>query len=318
MTRKRQSSATHDLRSGLPARLEAHRDTARDSLKRIRRHWGSNIMTMAVIGIALLLPALLSLALINLSQLGGELRQSGQMQLYLDDAVSEQAADELREQLLEDNRVSTVDYISREQAAADFRQHSGMGDILSALSGNPLPASLVLQPASANPQEVRALAADLAARPEVEQLQIDLEWLQRLDRLLDFASRVTIALAVILALAVLFVVGNTIRLAIENRRSEIMVVKLVGGTDGFVARPFLYTGFWLGLGGGLLALLMLFLLLWLLTPPLAGLLATYDSQWQLHGPGAGLILALGTGGALLGWLGALVSVRLHLRHIEPR
>lgn len=318
MTRKRKSSATPGLRSGLPARLEAHRHTARDSLNRIRRHWGSNIMTMAVIGIALLLPALLSLALVNLSQLGGELRQSGQMQLYLTDAVSEEAARELREELLEDNRVSTVDYISREQAAADFSRHSGMGDILSTLSGNPLPASLVLQPASTNPQNVRELATDLAARPETDQLQIDLEWLQRLDRLLGFASRVTIALAVILALAVLFVVGNTIRLAIENRRAEIMVVKLVGGTDGFVARPFLYTGFWLGLGGGLLALLMLFLLLWLLTPPLAGLLATYESQWQLQGPSEGLILALGSGGALLGWLGALVSVLQHLRHIEPR
>jgi cell division transport system permease protein len=162
------------------------------------------------------------------------------------------------------------------------------------------------------------LLAELNALAGVESAQLDLAWIARLQRFLDLAQRMSTALMLILALAVLFVVGNTIRLAIEGRRAEIVVVKLVGGTDSYVARPFLYTGFWYGLGGGLLAWLLLSLIMLALSGPLDALLALYGNQHSVHGLSLlpGLILLAGS--ALLGWLGAWISVRQHLSAIEPR
>jgi len=158
----------------------------------------------------------------------------------------------------------------------------------------------------------------LQALPEVEFAQLDLLWLQRLQGLTGIIERAVAALIIILSVAVLFVVGNTIRMAIESRRAEILVVKLVGGSNSFVARPFLYTGFWYGLLGGLFAWLSLLSLLLLFAEPLNSLLDLYGSDFVLQGPGILPAVVLLSGGALLGWLGALLSVMQYLAAIEPR
>ena len=141
----------------------------------------------------------------------------------------------------------------------EFQRYSGLGNVLTHLDKNPLPTVLVIQPSESinEPEQLAALQMEIQAQPVVDHVQLDMDWLRRLHELLTLGERVVAALAVLLALGVLLIVGNTLRLAIENRREEIVVIKLVGGTDGFVRRPFLYTGFWYGIGGGVIAILLL-------------------------------------------------------------
>lgn len=300
------------------ARLQTHGDTAADSLRRLRSNPLNSLMTIAVIGIALLLPTVLMLGINNLGQLGGELRSVAQISAYFAGTTSDDEALQVSEDLLHDSRIEAVIYISPSQAAEEFARYSGFGDVLAGLPDNPLPPTLQIQPAVTDPQTLADLVAMLESQPGMALVQLDMDWVQRLDAILQLAQRVTYGMVVILALAVLFIVGNTIRLAIANRRAEIQVVKLVGATDGFVARPFLYTGFWYGLLGGLFALLLVLVLMLLLTGPLDRLLGLYDSSFQLQGPGLNGATLLLAGSAALGWLGALISVRQHLTAIQPR
>lgn len=311
-------AATPSRGGRLGTRLYAHRQAASDSLRRLLAQPLSSLMTASVMGIALLLPALLLVAIHNLSQLGGGLREVAQMTAYLQEGVSEAGALELQQHWQEDSRIAAISYISPAQAASEFASFSGFGDVLATLPDNPLPGALLIQPEHTDGPVLQQLQAELEAEPDIELVQLDLLWVQRLDTLLVLAQRVTLALLAVLSLAVLFTVGNTIRLAIANRSAEIRVMKLVGGTDSFVARPFLYTGLWFGLAGGALAWLLLSLLLWSLRAPLDQLLALYQSDFLLQLPTPGLIALLLGSSASLGWLGARLSVHQHLRQIEPR
>ena len=297
---------------------QSHLAIALQSIRKLRSEPAASAMTIAVIGIALLLPTTLFVAMNNLQILSAGVSESSRITIYLDDTLSEAQGSSLSEQLLSRPDISAGEYISPAQAAEEFREFSGLGDVLDALEENPLPAVIVLTPRNVDEDSGAALLNELNGLPGVESVQLDLEWIARLQRFLELAQRMSTALMLVLSLAVLFVVGNTIRLAIEGRRAEIVVVKLVGGTDSYVARPFLYTGFWYGLGGGLLAWLLLALIMRALSGPLAALLALYDNQHSMHGltllPGFLLL----SGSALLGWLGAWISVRQHLSAIEPR
>ena len=186
------------------------------------------------------------------------------------------------------------------------------------LGKNPLPSVLLVKSNTQSVLATETLLANLRALPEVELAQLDLKWVQKLYSILQLARRITVALALALILAVLLIVGNTIRLAIENRRSEILVVKLVGATDAYVALPFLYTGAWYGIGGGLIAWLLLNVGLMWLKSPIAQLTGLYNSQFEPQGLNitASLLLLLTSG--FIGWLGAYFSVKHHLRTIEPR
>jgi len=312
--RQRQQTSTSRLKS----LWQSHRAVALLSIRKLIGEPAASAMTIAVIGIALLLPTTLFVAMNNLQILSEGVSESSRITLYLADTLSEAEGRSLSEQLLVRPDISTGAYISPTQAAEEFREYSGLGDVLSELEENPLPAVIVLSPQDIDEASGAALLTELNGTPGVESAQLDLEWIARLQRFLDLAQRMSTALMLILALAVLFVVGNTIRLAIEGRRAEIVVVKLVGGTDSYVARPFLYTGFWYGLGGGVLAWLLLSLIMLALGGPLAALLALYDNQHTVHGLSLLPGLALLTGSALLGWLGAWISVRQHLAAIEPR
>jgi cell division transport system permease protein len=297
---------------------QSHLAIALQSIRKLRSEPAASAMTIAVIGIALLLPTTLFVAMNNLQILSAGVSESSRITIYLDETLPEAQGRSLSEQLLSRSDISAGEYISPAQAAEEFREFSGLGDVLDALEENPLPAAIVLTPRNVDADSGAALLNELNALPGVESAQLDLEWIARLQRFLELAQRMSTALTLVLSLAVLFVVGNTIRLAIEGRRAEIVVVKLVGGTDSYVARPFLYTGFWYGLGGGLLAWLLLALIMRAVSGPLAALLALYDNQHSMHGltllPG----LLLLSGSALLGWLGAWISVRQHLSAIEPR
>jgi cell division transport system permease protein len=305
-------------RGAMQSAWQNHWRTARESLARLLRTPGATAMTVAVIGIALLLPTGLLVAMDNLRALSGSLGDVSQISLYLEDDVSESDAEALSAQLQDRDDIELARYVSPEEGAAEFVLYSGLGDILSALEENPLPGVIVLSPAMLDSSAASALQTALAAQPGVESVQIDLEWVERLQRILTLAGRAATGLLLILSLAVLFITGNTIRLAIEGRRAEIVVVKLVGGTDSDVALPFLYCGALYGLAGAVAAWVLLMLMLLTLQGPANELLRLYGSELVITGPGAASTLLLVAGGTLLGWVGAFISVKQHLAAIEPR
>ena len=295
--------------------FQHHQAVASDSLHRLLLDPVATGMTWAVIGVALALPLCLTLLVINLQQLAPGLEQVAQITLYLD---SEQAGESLRDELADRADIRSMDYIGPEAALAEFEAQSGFGEALAGLDDNPLPPVLVVTPESLDNQALRNLLVDLESRAGVDSASLDLEWVQRLNSILTLIQRLTLALAALLCVGVLLVIGNTVRLAIENRRAEIVVVKLVGGTDAWVARPFLYTGFWYGVGGGLLACLVAWLGLWLMSGPASRLAGLYEESFRMQGLGPSTLLLVLVGAGLLGWFGAQIAVLRHLRAIEPK
>ncbi|VAX04355.1 Cell-division-associated, ABC-transporter-like signaling protein FtsX [hydrothermal vent metagenome] len=279
----------------------------------------STLMTAAVIGIALALPAGLHVLLSNVQQLSSGWEGSAQVSLFIKQDVSEKHIQSLAKTLRDWDGVAEVHYISREQALAEFRELSGFGDALDSLTENPLPAVLVLRPtlAQAEPASMSQLLDRLRQLDAVDQAQLDMEWVRRLNSIIDVGKRGALLLGTLLAMAILLVVGNTIRLTIYARREEIIITKLIGATNAFIRRPFLYTGFWYGLMGAVTAWLLVSGFLGLLSAPVSQLSFLYDSQFRLGGLDFITSLFLLLSGALLGLAGSWLAVGRHLQAIEP-
>ena len=280
----------------------------------------ASLMTAAVIGVALALPGGFHALLLSVQSLAsGWEGEVAQVSLFLKPDIKEEAARSLAWRLRSRDDVAGVRYISPQQALEEFQRSSGLSDALAYLDDNPLPVVLVVKPALdiAEPEAMRGLVQRLQVLPEVDSTQLDWAWLERLHALVALANRVMASVGAVLAVAVLFIVGNTIRLAIENRREEIIITKLVGATDAFIRRPFIYGGIWYGLAGGFIALLIVDGVLWGLSGPVAHLAALYKSDFQLGMMGGMEALVILLAGAGLGWLGAWLAVGRHLRHIEP-
>lgn len=319
MARAAASKARSRSRPGtFMAAFEQHQATAVDSLLRLLAEPVASVLTWLVIGIAIALPLCLILFLQNLRQAGSGLEENSTLSVYMELGQEQSVLAERVTGWSAHADIRAVELITPEQALAEFEQMSGFSDVLQGLDENPLPAVLLVTPAVSDPDGVAALQRYLQEQPGVDQVQIDLQWLQRLDAIAGFASRLAALLALLLGLGVVLAIGNTVRMAIENRRAEIVVVKLVGGTDAYVARPFLYTGFWYGLGGGLAAVLIILLVMFVLQGSVAQLLGAYNSDFAVRGPGISGSFAVLVTGAALGWAGAWVSVLRHLRAIEPR
>ncbi|MBQ14797.1 MAG: permease-like cell division protein FtsX [Gammaproteobacteria bacterium] len=304
-------------KEGFAVGIENHRQVAKSSCKRLLASPVSSLMTSFVIAIALLLPALLNGLGNNLSAVLDEFQSSSQILLYLHDTVSEEEGLQVSEDLLTYNAIEQTRYISKNEALRDFAASSGFGELLRSLTINPLPASIIVIPESALPASVESLSFQLQEMTEVELVQLDSIWLTRLNSLVILIDEIAIALVLIVTLAVVFVVGNTIKLAIEGRRDEIRVIKLVGGTNSFAARPFLYTGLLYGLAGGLIACLLQALVLSGFNNALAELVSLYDSNFELRGLGWVNAILMILAGAILGWLGAVLSSIQHLLGINP-
>lgn len=297
--------------------LRDHARVAVTSLGRLYRSALTSLMTAAVIGIALSLPAAMQVLVGNAGSVSGSWEGSPRISLYLRTNVSDADARALVAQVKHLDGVADVEFISADQALNEFKQLSGFGDAAAVLDKNPLPAVVVIRPADVTAESATALEHQLAAMPQVDQVRLDLQWLKRLQAILDIVRRVVDILAGLLALAVILVVGNTIRLEIGARRGEIEVSKLLGATDAFIRRPFLYHGAWYGLAGGLLACILVAVAVSLMDAPVGRLAGLYGSGFQLQGLGFGGALGLIAGGALLGWAGSWLAVARHLRAIEP-
>lgn len=307
------------LRQALSTFTSAHGRAFVSTLGRLYRAPLASLLTAAVLGIALALPAGFLLLLLNLQGITAGWEAEARLSVYLKLETSPEDYRQLAVRLGEDPQVSAATLITPEAALEEFRATSGLQDALALLDANPLPAVIVLQPAAGlDPAAAETLAERLRGLPEVDFVQLDQAWLQRLFNLLELARRGTLVVATLLGAAVILVIGNTIRLAILNRRDEIVVVKLLGGTDAFIRRPFLYEGFWYGLFGGVLALLLVELALLLLRGPAAVLAESYGSVALLQGLDVltmSWLLGISIG---LGLIGSWLAVRRHLRLIEPR
>ncbi|MEA3132540.1 MAG: cell division transport system permease protein [Gammaproteobacteria bacterium] len=276
-------------------------------------------MTMAVIAIALALPLLLNVFLQNTRTATANWNQVFDISVYLDKKTAGTRVQALAKQLRSRADVAAVRVITADEALMQFRRASGFGNALDALRDNPLPDTLVVTPAlgASTPAGTEGLRRAIAATADVQAVQIDTEWVQRLYTLLDILRRIIWLTGALLGLGVVLVVGNTIRLDILNRRAEIEVMKLVGATDGFARRPFLYSGVWYGLGGGLLALILVAVAVGMLAKPVETLAGLYGSQFRLSGLGldlGGAVLGVSIG---LGWFGSWLAATRHIRAIEP-
>ena len=295
-----------------------HRSSLVGAIARLARQPFATGLTVLVIAIALALPAALRVAVSNVSTLSESWQSAADFTVYLKLDVSADAARRLVRTIDSRDDVAGVTYIDRDEALAEFRRQSGFGDTLAALDGNPLPHTLVVRPKSGVDSDVAALAKAIEALPETDVVQVDTAWVARLRAMLALAGRLVDLATVLLGLAVAIVVGNTIRLEINNRSVEIEVTKLVGGTDGFIRRPFLYLGFCYGLAGAAVALLLVELGLLALSSPVRSLAALYGSGFALRGLTLAETGVLLLAGALLGWAGAGLAAARHLRAIEPQ
>jgi cell division transport system permease protein len=299
--------------------LARHAQTLLGSLGRIARYPVATAMTVAVIAVALALPLFLNVLLENTRAVTADWNQAFELSVYLRKTSSLDRGQALALQLRGRPDVAQVRLITADQAFAEFRERSGFGKALDALDGNPLPNTLVVTPslAASTPQGTEALKKSIGSLPDVETVQLDTEWVQRLNAMLDVLRRVVWLTAGLLGLSVVLVVGNTIRLDILNRQAEIEVMKLVGATDRFARRPFLYSGVWYGLGGGICAVIVVAIAVAVLARPLEHLASLYGSPLRLKGLRfieTVRILGLSIG---LGWLGSWIAATRHIRAVEP-
>ncbi len=296
-----------------------HKDSCSNSLLRLLNTPIQTFFTCLVIAIAIALPTGLFLSLQNAQQLGQGWQDSAQMSAFLERSAKPLAIENLQASLEKNPSIKSIDVVSPTKALSEFQRYSGLGDVLSELDENPLPTVFIIQPVNTldDTSQLSKLQKEIEANALVDTVQLDLGWLRRLHELLVLGERFVVALASLLSVGVLLIIGNTLRLAIENRREEIVVTKMVGGTNGFVRRPFLYTGLWYGIGGGLLATILLIIIgLWL-ADPINSLISLYESEYSQEGLSLGAVLVLLLGSAWMGWLGAWVAVARHLKQIEP-
>jgi cell division transport system permease protein len=289
------------------------------SLGRIVHQPFASLMTMGVIAVALALPLFLSLLLQNARNATGNWNQAYDLSVYMDKKANAARVQSVVKQIKARGDVAAVRLITAEEALAEFRSDSGFGKALDVLRDNPLPDTLVVTPTltASTPQGTETLKAAIAALSDVQTVQIDTEWVKRLNTMIELLRRVVLLTGGLLGVGIVLIVGNTIRLDILNRRAEIEVMKLVGASDGFARRPFLYSGVWYGLGGGLLALLLVGVATSVLARPIAQLAFLYGSAFRLQGlklvTAAGVLIV----SASLSWVGSWLAATRHIRSIEP-
>lgn len=306
-------------RGNLKAYFGRHAQTLFGSLGRIVEHPLAALMTMGVVAVALALPLFLNLMLANVRAATGNWNDAFDLSVYMDKKASAVRVQSLAKQLRLRADVAAVRVITAEQALVEFRDSSGFGKALDALDDNPLPDTLVVTPTlgRSTAEGTNALKEAIAAMPDVQTVQLDTEWVQRLRAMLDLLRRVVLLTGGLLGAGVVLIIGNTIRLDILNRRAEIEVMKLVGASDGFARRPFLYSGVWYGLGGAIMALILVFIAVAVLERPVASLAKLYGSEFHLQGLPIVMGLEVLGVGVALAWLGSWLAATRHIRGIEP-
>jgi cell division transport system permease protein len=297
--------------------LAQHLRTAGATLRRIARSPIATLFNVLVVGVALALPAGLYIGLANLQHAVRTVSPEPQLTLFMTLDAKPQEVSEIDTRLKRSPRVAQLRYVPKDRALEELTRASDIGGVVESLDRNPLPDAFVVNAADPAPESMERLRAEIAGWPKVDHVQLDTEWVQRLDAFLRLARTALMLLGTVLAFALVAITFNTIRLQILTQREEIEVASLIGATDAFVRRPFLYYGALLGLLGGLAACGFVWAATALLNGALLDLSHLYGARWQLSAlsvqDGASL-LAFAAG---LGWLGAWLSVGRHLASGRP-
>ena len=298
--------------------LALHKKMGREAFSRLLKTPFASTMNGLMIAIAFTLPALLYLLVINLQLLGGSWDGLPRVSVYLEAKVQSQTTNGLMKKARNSQLFDQVVYISPEQGMKDFQQKAGISSVASELGFNPLPGVIQLTAkADADYQKLNALVVSLEQEAGVDQVRLDRQWVQRLHAILGLLEQIVYTMGVLLSLTILLVISNTIRLNIESRRDEIRIIKMVGGTDGFISLPFIYMGIWYGLSGAILAQVTLLLVMALLSDQIVQLAGLYSTEVDLQGPGITVFFTMVSVGILLGIAGAVVGCYRHLRTLSP-
>jgi cell division transport system permease protein len=320
MNRRRiRNNTRNDFGKILKIWLAQHAQSFLSSIAQLRRNLAGNLFSIAVIGISLALPTGFYLVLDNTQRVMENWDGSIQIALYLHPGVTDEQAGLLQEKLSKHAQIDQISLITKEQALQEYKRYSGFGDALDSLEENPLPSMLLLQPhmdAIATGQG-EPLLDELGKLPEVENAQYDRQWVKRLVVILHILQRAIIILSTLLSIAVLLIIGNTIRLSIINKRAEIAINKLFGATNAYIQRPFLYSGFIYGVSGSILAWVLLIITTSIMQGPVNQLALLYNSDFRLHGLNLSELLVLLSAGGGLGLMGSWIAVGRHIRDTEP-
>lgn len=313
---KRIQSASHRRPNPVSAWWNKHRHALIFSLQRMWINPVAMWITLAAIAIALSLPTSMHVLLTNLKTLTDDKREVPTVTLFLKQQVTEQQAKDVAELLSERHTISNVLVRTRDEALDDFRNISGFAETINTLGENPLPHILIVTPKLSllgeQKIDIEDFARDLKQVREIDDVQVDIEWIQRLRSILNIANRIILVISILLGITVLLVVGNTIRLDIENRKEEIRVSRLIGATNSYIRRPFLYGGIWLGLFGGILSLVIVHVALLFLVQPVSELAKLYGSNFSLSGVNIFMTLQIIAVSVILGLVGAWLAVSQHL------
>ena len=308
------------LADKLEAYFRNHAHSLFASLGRLTRSPFTSAMTILVLAVAISLAGGFYILVANVQQITGNLQATNQMSLFLKDHVNDVAGQKLAEQIRQHASVETIKFISKVQALEEFKANSGFGDALNALEQNQLPSVIQVLPKHTleTSTDIQKLQAEFKQLPQVEFVQIDMQWVERLQAIMIIASRGVLLVAVLLGFAVTFITGNTIRLELQNRQDEVYISKLVGATQSFIQRPFLYTGFWLGFIAGFMAWLIVTVMLAILEVPVEKLSALYDSNFQLLFLSFSEFLLLLVISSVLAVLGSWAVLHYQVRRIRPQ
>ena len=298
----------------------SHIRQALASLGELWRTPVASMMTIGVLGLSITLPSTFYILVKNAESMSAGLEQASEITLFLRKNTAQADIEQLLTRLRLWPEIDALQYIPANQALDEFKQLSGFGDALRYLDENPLPDVILVTPTQkhAAPTAAGLLLQKLRSQREVELGKLDIEWLERLDAILAIAKELVTIVAVLLFLAVVLIIGNTIRLNIHSKADEILVMKLVGATDAFIQRPFMYTGFWYGLLGGLLAWIAVLILLWWIEGGIGKLIALYQQNFSLTGLDLNALLTMLGVSVFLGLAGSMLSVQRHVSQIEPK
>ena len=313
------SSVSRSMSARLKSYAAHHKEALNATFLRVSDDKVQTFLTALVVAIALSLPALLLVGLKNIQALGEQWDTEPKITLYLHARAKRDAISGFERELAADVRVASFRYIDADQALAEFETFAGFGDALKGLSHNPLPSSIEITvvPSHQGTAQQAQLAEEWQKHALVEEASVDLAWVQRFLAITQFLSQAVWMLALLLAIGAILAIGNTIRLIIESRKDEIIITKLVGGTDAFVKRPLIYTGALYGLSGALVAAILVWLVLAFSSAAVAAVAESYGSSFSLRGLSPQQTLQLLVAGTLIGWLGALLATNRHIRKIEP-
>ena len=299
--------------------LTRHISTSLGALGRLSRQPFASLMIILVIGVTLALPAAINVIVKNMQSVSDSWSNALDFSMYLKKDLSVSDAEDLANLIRQRADIESVGLITADEALLEFKKQSGFGEALNQLSENPLPHALVIRPSSGNTSASLALLQEeIRNLPETELVQIDTEWVQRFHAILDIVRQAISLGAVLLGIAIVVIIGNTIRLDIENRREEIEVTKLIGASNAFVRRPFLWTGFWYGLLGGAFALLLVQYGLYLLREPFSRLAGLYQGKIAVASLTITESSAIIGVAVFLGLFASWVTTARHMRRIEPR